>query len=400
MRSDPIERTDAVVVGCGVAGALLAGLLARDGYRVVALEKRPVIGVPVRCGEAAGPREEIEHFIPVDERFVSADLNAVRVFAPDMSSFERQMPGFGVVLERDKFDQALAEQARTRGAEVRTHHEAIGLRTNGTRVEGVEVKNHDDGSVYTIASKITIGADGIEAFVGRWAGLTAQLRPQEIHSGAEYLLEGDGFSPDTIELHAGWDIAPGGYAWVFPKGHRLANVGVGVHPARTGDSTPRDYLDRFVDKRFPRSVRRRFVAGGISGSRPLKTMVGDGVLLVGEAARQNNPLSGGGIMNALEGAEEAHAVLKKALADDDTSRRALRPYDDVWHRRNGRFIHKFALLRELFLSLNEEELTGLVKVLGRTIGTTQGTITDYTEIFRIAFRTTPGVVWKAGRALW
>jgi digeranylgeranylglycerophospholipid reductase len=400
MRANPAEKIDAVVVGCGIAGASLAGLLARDGYSVVVLEKRPVIGVPVRCGEAAGPREEIGHFIAIDEAFVSADLNAVRVFGPRGSFFERRMSGFGVVLDRERFDQALADQARSRGADVRVHHEAVALTTNAGRVGGVEVENHDDGSRYVIESKITIGADGIEAFVGRWAGLTRHLRPSEIHAGAEYLLESEGLPGDAIELHAGQGTAPGGYAWVFPKGRRLANVGVGVHPGMTKDGAARDYLDRFVGERFPHAVRRRFVAGGISGSKPLKTMVGDGVLLVGEAARHNNPLSGGGIMNSLEGAEEAYKVIANALAENDTSTRALKPYDEAWHSRNGRSIYKFALLRELFFRLDDEELAGLVTVLGQTVGATEGAITDYTEIFRIAFKRTPGMLWKMGRVLW
>ncbi len=102
------------------------------------------------------------------------------------------------------------------------------------------------------------------------------------------------------------------------------------------NGTARDYLDRFIEARYPRARRVRFIAGGVSGSRPLGTMVGDGVLLVGEAARHNNPFSGGGIMNSLEGAEEAHAVASRALSAGDTSAEALKDYDKAWHNRNGR----------------------------------------------------------------
>ncbi len=105
-------------------------------------------------------------------------------------------------------------------------------------------------------------------------------------------------------------------------------------------------------------------------------------------------------MNALEAAEEAHRVISNALAKNDASRNALMPYDDAWDKRNGRSIHKFALLRELFLKLDDAELTSVVHVIGKAVGTKQGCITDYTEILRIAFKTAPGVVWKAGKALW
>jgi digeranylgeranylglycerophospholipid reductase len=394
------EKADAVVVGGGIAGCVFAGLLARDGFRVVVLEKRPVIGVPVRCGEAAGSKKEISKFIPVDNGFIAAELNAARGFAPDMTFFESRMPGFGVVLHRDKFDQALASQAARLGAEVRTHHEAVAVVRNGPRVTGVTVKDHSNGSSYTISSPLTVGADGIESFVGRWTGLSGHLRAREIHTAAEYLLEWDGFPSDAIELYVGTSVAPGGYAWVFPKGQRLANVGIGVHPTMAKHGTARDYLDRFIETRYPTARRLKFIGGGVSGSRPLDTMVADGVMLVGEAARHNNPFSGGGIMNSLEGAEEAHAVAAKTLAAGDTSKEALKEYDAAWHNRNGRNIRKFALLRELFFTLDDEDLIGLVSVLDKTVRARKGRITDYADLFRTAVRTTPKVVWKARRMLW
>jgi digeranylgeranylglycerophospholipid reductase len=394
------DRADAVVVGCGVAGGMLAGLLAGDGHRVVALEKRPVVGVPVRCGEGAGSREEISRFIPIEEEFIATELNGVRLFSPGMRSLEKRMPGFGLMLKRDKFDQALARWAQVRGADVRTHHEAIGLERDKDRVAGVRVKDHAAGTTYSIRASITVGADGVESFVGRWAGLSDHLKPREIHSAVEYVLEGDGLPSDTIELYVGKNIAPGGYAWIFPKGNRQANVGLGVHPQMAQNGTARDYLDRFVGTHTPGCQRKGFIAGGVSGSKPLKTMVGDGVLLVGEAARHNNPFSGGGIMNSLEGAEEAHKVLTRALTEGDTSRESLKAYDRAWHNRNGRTIHKFALLRELFFKLDDDDLNNLVSVLDGIARARDGRIADYTEVFREAFKTTPGVLWKAGRLLW
>jgi digeranylgeranylglycerophospholipid reductase len=400
MNSATTEKVDAAVVGCGPAGGLLAGRLARDGFRVVAIEKRPMVGLPVRCGEAAGSREEISHFIPVDESWIVADINAARMYAPNGTYVEKRLPGVGLMLKRDGFDQALAEQARSWGAEVRTYHEATGLVLDEGRVAGVNVTNHATKEQYTLKARVTIGADGVEGFVGRWANLTKHLRPREIHSAVEYLLSDDGLPEDTIELYLAKTYAPGGYAWVFPKGPGRANVGLGVHPSMAKKGTAREYLDRFIGDYFPKAKIGKLVAGGVSGTKPLKTMVGDGVLLVGEAGHQNNPLSGGGIMNALEGAEEAHTVLAAALHEDNLGGDFLRRYDKAWQDRNGHSIRKFAILRELFFTLDDKELNSFVAVLGKVVESRPGRITDYAEVFKAALKATPGVLWKATKTLW
>lgn len=394
------KRVDVAVVGCGPAGGLLAGRLARDGLDVVVLEKRPLVGVPVRCGEAAGSREEISNFIPVDERWVTGDINAARMVAPDRTYVEKQLPGVGLMIRRDGFDQALADQAANWGADVRTHQEVTGLIVDKNRIDGVRVHNHATRTAYEIRASVTIGSDGVESFTGRWANLTKHLKPRQIHSGVEYILEGDGFPRDTIELHLTAQYAPGGYAWVFPKGEGRASVGLGIHPGRAKNGTAREYLDRFIRDRYPRARVGKLVAGGISGTKPLKTMVGEGVLLVGEAARQNNPFSGGGIMNALEGAEEAHKVLCDAFSAGDTGKEFLRRYDKAWHDRNGYLIKRFAMLRELFFLLDDKQLNAVVKGLAQFVNARPGQITDYTEVFGTVFRMTPGVLWKAQKMLW
>jgi hypothetical protein len=105
-------------------------------------------------------------------------------------------------------------------------------------------------------------------------------------------------------------------------------------------------------------------------------------------------------MNALEGAEEAHKVLTTALANDDLGVKTLQRYDKAWHDRNGGLIHKFSLLRELFFKLDDNDLNKVIAVLDKIVAARPGKITDFTEVFRAAFKTTPGVLWKARRMLW
>ena len=378
----------------------MATLLARAGFKPIVFEKRPQIGLPIRCGEATGNRAEISRFIPIDENWISADINAVRIISPGGRILEKSLPGLGVVLSRSRFDQALADSAQSAGAEIRLHTEAIDLIQEKGSFNGVRVRDHARGRCYRVRAAVTVGADGIESFIGRRAGLTRHLNLGGIHSAFQYLIEARNLPRDTIELHAGRSIAPGGYAWVFPKGRGLANVGLGIHPSPAGGLSPRELLDRFIAKRYPDARIRATVAGGTSGTKPLKTMVAGGVLLVGEAAHQNNPLSGGGIMNALEGAALAAEVITNALQKGDTGARALKPYDHRWSRQVGRSISKYARLRKFIYQLSDKEMDDLAAVLEGFIRRPGDSPLDPAEIFKTALTNVPGLVWKTRKLLW
>src|SRR5262245_66415540 len=122
-----MERVDVCIVGAGPAGSYLACALARQGFETLLVEKRPEVGVPVRCGEAAGSFEELAHFLPLDDSWIAGPIDGARLFGPSGSCVERRMPGVGTQLHRDKFDQALARQAREAGAELRTSLQVTGI---------------------------------------------------------------------------------------------------------------------------------------------------------------------------------------------------------------------------------------------------------------------------------
>jgi digeranylgeranylglycerophospholipid reductase len=395
-----METTDAVIVGGGPAGSTVAARLAYDGFEVVLIEKRPQIGVPVRCGEATGNREELSRFIPIDESWISADINGIRLFAPGGEVIERRLPNVGVVLDRAKFDQALADRAQALGVDIRVNTQAVDLMTDNGTIKGVRIRDHSTGKTFDIHAKITVGADGVEGFVARWAGLARHLPASAIHSAIQYRIEAQGLPNDIIELHAGQRIAPGGYAWIFPKGEDRANVGLGVHPLMLNEGTAKGLLDRFVAERIPGGRILETFAGGTSGTKPLKTMVGNGVLLAGEAAHHNNPFSGGGIMNALEGAEEASRVICKGLHAGDLTSRHLAQYDERWHKRVGSTIAKLAAMRKFFYELEDKDLDSIARVLQKLNRSKTADDLDYVDVFKTAFTTAPGLIWKARSLLW
>jgi digeranylgeranylglycerophospholipid reductase len=362
------SRVDIVVIGAGPAGSRTAARTAARGLRVLLLEKRARIGHPVRCAEAVGPREDVERYLTLDDSIVSSPVNGVLIVSPDGGRFELEMPGIGFTVDRTRFDGRLAEMAEAAGAELRTDQQVEGLVHENARVRGVRVRDLARGTEYAVSADVVVGADGIESLSPRWAGLKRHFLPDEIFSCAQELIEGIDVPGERIEFHLGRRFAPGGYAWVFPKGARRANVGVGINPLMAGRRTAADYLAAFIASRCPGGKCTRFVVGGCAVARGLPSLTADGYVTVGEAANQNNPFSGGGIINALEAADMAAEAIVGALGKGAPSAKALGAYTNAWKRSVGKTNEAFYHAARVFYGLTDEEMTRLTKELARVPG--------------------------------
>jgi digeranylgeranylglycerophospholipid reductase len=355
------QRFDLAVIGSGPAGSRTAACVARSGYRVLVLEKRERIGFPVRCAEAVGPREDVERFLPLDQSLISSPINGFIVVSPDGTRFKAEMPGIGFIIDRELFDLRLAEIAARDGAEIRTGHQAVSLLRDGRRISGVKVVDIDTSTEYEVETSVVVGADGIEALSPRWAGLKNSFDPGEIFSCAQELVDGIEPSGSLMEFHLGRSYAPGGYAWVFPKGVGKANVGVGINPLKANGIRAVDYLDKFIGHRCPGISRMRLTIGGCAVARGLPSLATDGFLTVGEAAHQNNPFSGGGIINALEGAEIAAGVIVKSLQRGDVSGKSLGAYTKKWKKSVGKTNEAFYHVARIFYDLPDKKMNQVIK---------------------------------------
>src|SRR5262249_11100232 len=158
--------------------------------------------------------------------WVSRRITDVVFEAPDDTQVVLADCGLGWILDRTRFDAYLAAEAASAGAAVLAAAAATGMSRNGDGRWRVRVKAR--GTDETYRARIVIGADGVETMVGRWAGLDTRVPARDMESCAQYVLQGIDFNPNAIYLQFGDRIAPGGYAWLFPKGERVANVGLGL----------------------------------------------------------------------------------------------------------------------------------------------------------------------------
>jgi digeranylgeranylglycerophospholipid reductase len=385
---------DVVVIGAGPAGSRTAARCAGDGFSVLLLEKRDRIGYPVRCAEAVGPREDVERYLELDQELISSPINGVRVMAPDARIFEAVMPGIGFTVDRELFDRRLAEAAIAAGAELRTGHQAMELIHDQGCVRGVMIKDLGTGESYRVSCLVVVGADGVESLSPRWAGLRSAFRVEEVFSCAQELIEGIDTTGEYIEFHLGSKFAPGGYAWVFPKGPGRANVGIGMNPTKSGGKAAVEYLEAFLLHRCPSGSRRRLVVGGCEVARGMKHLVADGFVAVGEAAHQNNPFSGGGIINALEAADMAADALSEALRGGKASAHALRPYEKRWNSTVGKSNEAFYRAARVFYDLTNGEMDRLASIVAKTPGTVTDKGLDPKKLLWALVRANPGLLLK------
>src|SRR5213595_1169340 len=125
----------------------------------------------------------------------------------------------------------------------------------------VRVKQRGTEEVYR--ARIVIGADGVETMVGRWAGLDTRVPARDMESCAQYVLQDIDINADAIYLQFSRAIAPGGYAWIFPKGVGVANVGLGIVALKSDGRNAREYLDAWLARRYPRGACAGYTVGGV-----------------------------------------------------------------------------------------------------------------------------------------
>ena len=358
---------DAVVVGAGPAGSMTAKWAAKKGARVLMVEKRQEVGSPVRCGEGISRAWHDSVGLKMDKKSLAWEVKGAKIVSPNGSTFflSEKMAGdeVGMVIDRVFFDKLLAADAVRAGADLQLKTSATRLLTKDGKVVGVRVKSMD--GTKDIRCGCVVGADGFESQVGRWAGIDTNLAPRDITSCFQYRLTNIDQDPDFCEFVLG-SKAPGGYIWIFPKNEDTANVGIGMQLTKLrGPGDVKKHLDKFIqaDPRLRKGRPLEMVSGAVSICAPVDRTVTDGVLLVGDAARQIDPITGGGISNSCKAGKVAGEVLAKASQENDFSAKSLSRYENGWRDLLENQLYRNWLAKEKLVTLSDETFDKIIVAL-------------------------------------
>jgi len=350
---------DVVVVGAGPAGSVTARYAAENGISVLMLERDREPGIPVRCAEGISGGG-LEEFIKIDKRWIASEIDTARLYTPSGNRLEMKSEVRGYILERRLFDAELCNIACRAGVMMNTKANVTGIERNSDRT--VTVIFRKMGVTHRVRCRVVIGADGIESRVGRWFGLKTNLKLEDISTSVQYTINNIDVEDNVISFFFGTNYAPGGYIWIFPKSKRSANVGLGIAGCFAHEKPAQEYLDEFIRTRFPDASISYTVYAGIPIATTMKQIITDNLLLVGDAAHQVNPITGGGIKQAMIAGRIAGEVAAEAVSKGDCSERAFRAYPQKWEKALGskhRFMYS---IKEKVLNASDERLDKIAEM--------------------------------------
>ncbi len=364
-------RAQVIVAGAGPGGLQAAIAAAEFGASVLVFDKKTAVGVPVRCGEFFPCKEEMLDLLPGAKAFanlfdvppdaISNTCEKLRIYSPRGKCWE--FPFRAHVLDRVRLESHLAEQAEKLGVElrlgraVRTFRQGARLRVGPTQSESAE-------------ADVVIAADGFPSATASSGGLASDRYslPEKVAINYQYFMDDVDIESNVTEMYMGTSVAPGGYAWIIPKSHTTANVGVGIRTTYTRSPKGRDYLEHFV-RRYP-------LTGHKLGGGTIRTMIADvlpvdgaipktyseKLLSVGDSAGMVMPTNGGGIPTAMisgciagevaalhvqkgEPLSSYEVRWKKALGGELSASTRMRRFADVFMRHDRLYDYAMRILR-------------------------------------------------------
>ncbi len=348
---------DAIIIGAGPGGLRMADNLTMKGFNVLVLDKKQEIGTPKRCAEGVGGGWIERLRLEPSKKWISEEIYGARLYAPNGKEIDLIFDNVsGYVLERKIFEKELAKIASNNGATIYCKNDVI----KAERKDGiVEITAEYFGEEIKYKGKIIVSAEGVEAKIARMLGVRTNIKVDDYDSGFQYEMTNINLDRmDLIHMWFGHKTAPRGYIWVFPKGNKAGNVGIGVSGSLK-EKNARYYLDKYINEnpeKFGKSSVIEVNAGGIPVGDFLETMVADNLIVIGDAAHQVNPIHGGGIALAMEAADIASPFVEKALKEKNYKAEAMLGYNKEWYDKRGNKLKIPLKTRHMFENMKDEDM--------------------------------------------
>jgi len=361
-----LEKFDALVVGAGTAGCLAAKTIAEAGLKACLVERKrkEEIGEKV-CGDALG-----EHHLKTLglEKPQSGELEkrieGIRIYSPDQNTvFTIAHEDFvGYLLNRRLFGQWLLRKALDKGATLMDSTQFLEPIIERGFVTGISVKNPKSKTV-ELKSRVVVDASGFMAVVRHKLPPQINIEREVANEDVEACyreirqLKQETENTKYCEIYLSQEVTPGGYTWIFPKGGAKVNAGLGICMRGKFPNPKKQFYKHILAKPvFEGSLLLNGGAWFDPTRRPLDNMVGNGILIIGDAACLVNPIHGGGIGPSMLSGYYAGQVIVKALEKGEPTQEALWPLNKRYMESYGKKQASLDVFRMLLIASNDADL--------------------------------------------
>lgn len=344
-----MKNYDVAVVGAGPVGSTFARYMAEKGFKVVILEKKKEIGVPLQCAGLLGKTVKKVNILP--DEFIINPVNGAFLHSPEdaVLTVRKEKPE-AYVLDRVGYDKFLAELAQNVGAELLLNHRVEDLDpVNGL----IKIKNNETSE---ISADLIVGADGHSSVVSK-----SFNPPAPSFQAAQYLVDvGEKrFQKNFVHLYVDSKVSPG-FLWLIPLSKSRARVGLF---ADTNYQQLNQILNELIKKRSELSgatVLKKYY-GVIPRQDPHKKLVNNRVIIMGDAAAQVKPTTGGGLIMGFKCAKIASKVASNALEADDIN--LLNNYSKEYNDQFKNELKVQLMVHKIFKSLSDSDLEYMFRKL-------------------------------------
>lgn len=354
---------DIIVVGAGPAGLSAAEYAAKNGVKVLVLERSKEIGYPIHTSGGSWIKELQELGIP--ERLYHSIYTTDFVLGKHKNDFSYEKPQ-ACILDIRGLYQYLAECAALKGADIVVDATVIEPVIEDNAVKGVEALIH--GKKRKLYSKIVIDASGFSSIIANKIGLRKKFHSFGI--GAEYELISKNWDQSKVTFILGSRIAPSGYGWIFPTGGNRVRIGTGVIFPNSSKN-PTILLDRFlesndaiIDELKPFS-RIEYHRGIVPNVGVVEKTAGNGIITVGDSACQVSGIAGEGIRYAIDIGRMAGKIVNESILKEDYSEKFLSAYDRLWRNKYEKIFKISYELNKRLRNYNDDDWTSKIKYLDK-----------------------------------
>jgi geranylgeranyl reductase family protein len=382
---------DVVICGAGPAG-LVAGLKLRElfpaNFTIALLDKRSPWREPAQCAEAVH-NKGLHRLVQVNPDWIRSPIDGVIFVSPEGTRIKYSQPQSGLLINRTLMHKDLAQRCSNSNIDCcfSANVKSISILADGVRTLSCLFKEEGERQ---IKARYIIDASGAGASLTCESNLAKG--DFDVEPAIFALVKGLKFETNFIQMFFGQKIAPGGYAWLFPRDSEIANLGIVCGREYLKTKSPRKYFNEWLKKEFPEAEVISVHGGPIACGQSFEPIAKDHLFKAGDSADMVNPISRGGILEAMKAGKLAAECIYK-IEDSDSKTDQQKIYDYYfkhWMKIQGGVHDRLARAKPAFGKIPDV-------VLNKAARKIAAIPTEKRTLFRIFWETlvsSPGLLFK------